>query len=482
MSEELKGAETVQTPEHLRGVSQEEVTDVAKVVWGLVMPEIRGEADEVREASGFFLPAGQAELSAREKEQHLTKNLRLHTFKTGGCGHVTGKHEVTSTGVDGGATLSAARTGCLYCDYGRCESAVSEEEMMGYIDRCIDGDPGYLPGDELKEAPDYKEMGAVRSNEGYDVKEYNITPLGSLFDENEVPPGARKHYFERLAEQKTKLQPGERMMVDFETRFEFVTEEKLKEMRDILGDDVDIDVGVGTESICEEIRELAGNKKMDPDWQEKVELLHKYNCCVLGHVLVKPPFLTEREAVMDAVGTVRYLEKHNLVDVFIVMTMNRRPKTLTPRLEELAMYELPSIWTVVEIMKQIGPELAAKSKFLGFQNNRNQENVVHGCDNCNDSVVSLILDYHGYPDEYEAIMKAAEENDKKPCECKNEWLMRMNKKHSSSLAERIATGMDTILASDQGTSFREVQELVKEGKNLAQVRELLAGRKAETSV
>jgi len=473
MAEMLTGAETVVTPEHLMGISQKEVADVARVVWGLVMPEIRGEADESRDASGFWLPAGQGEYSPAERAEHKIKNIRLHSFKTGGCGHVTGKHEVTATGVDAEATLSAARTGCLYCDYGRCDSNVTEEEMMSFIDRCIDGDPDYKPGDEEKSGSDFREMGARRANEGADFKEYNITPMGSLFDNNEVSPDVRRHYFERLADEKKLLEPGEKMMVDFETRFEFITEDKLKEMRDILGDDVEIDVGVGTESICEEIRELAGNKKMSADWKEKIELLHKYNCSVLGHVLIKPPFLTEREAVMDAVGTIRYLEKEGLVDVFIVMTMNRRPKTLTPRLEELAMYELPSIWSVIEVMKQVGPRIAERSKFLGFQNNRNQENVVHGCDGCNDKVVSLILNYHGYDDEYRAIMDAAESTE---CECKQTWEMRMSQRPKAPLSERIATAMDSILTADQHTDFREIQQLVAGGKNLSQIRAILDER------
>jgi archaeosine synthase beta-subunit len=477
MAEKLRGAETVETPEDLKGITQAELKEISTIAWGLTMPEIRGDARPIQEASGFFLPAGQSELSDREKSEHLTRNIRLHGFMTGGCGHVTGKHEISPTGIDGEVTMSMAKTGCLYCDYGRCDRAVSAEEMMSYIDRCIDGDSDYEPGDEGKEGDEFKEMGARRSNEGYDVKEYNITPLGSLFDENEVPPAARRHYFERLAEEKKLLKPGEKMLVDFETRFEFVSEEKLQEMRDILGDDVEIDVGVGTESICEEIREYAGNKKMYRGWKEKADLLHAYGCKVYGHVLVKPPFLTEKEAVMDAVGTMKYLEKEGLVDVFVVMTMNRRPNTLTPLLEEEGMYELPSTWSVIQIMKEIGPDLAAKSKFLGFQNN-SEENVVHGCPDCNDTVVAKILDYHGYRDEYDSIMEAA---DKTECRCKQTWKMRRAQKPRAPLAERIAIGMDKALEA-QGTGFRELQELVKSGKNFSEIRELLDARREEASV
>ncbi|MCX6779168.1 MAG: hypothetical protein NTU97_02975, partial [Candidatus Magasanikbacteria bacterium] len=211
------------------------------------------------------------------------------------------------------------------------------------------------------------------------------------------------------------------------------------------------------ESLNPLIREGAVNKHLPKDYQDKIALLRKYRMRVAGHLQIKPPFVTERETVEDVIASARELYGKGLVDRIIIMTMNSRPSTLVGKLEQEGKYELPSHWSVVEIMRQLGKGLCHETRFYGFVVMDPKIKVVKGCEECDDVIMPLILDFSGSGDEYDRIMAAA---DSLNCPCKREWQQKMDPANqpSTTLPERIAKGLDDLGREYLGKSFQEMKE------------------------
>lgn len=249
-----------------------------------------------------------------------------------------------------------------------------------------------------------------------------------------------KKIFQKIAERKNNFK-----LMEFitESRLEFINEEKLKEMRAIIGNDVDVEVGFGIESMNRLIREGVINKHLPDDYKEKIALLRKYNVKVAGHIIIKPPLLTEGEAIEDAVNGIREMFSNNLADIGIIMTMNKKPATLIGKLIEEGKYKLPSIWTTVEIMKRIGPELALKCGFFGFSvaDEKNVE-ITNGCNQCRDEIFERLINYSPNNDAYNNLMQAA---DKMDCPCKRNWQKEVVAKPKSTLVQRIAGELDLLI-------------------------------------
>ena len=204
-------------------------------------------------------------------------------------------------------------------------------------------------------------------------------------------------------------------------------------------------------------------KDVPEDFEDRIHLLQSLGMKATAHTLVKPPFLTEQEAIDDAVFTVKTAFEKNLADLMLVMTMNKRDATLVGELAERGQYELPKIWSTVAIMRALGPELCKKTKFLGFsiapEAIEKDAETVNGCDGCRESIVKKITEFASTPEQWQEIMDAADATD---CDCKTEWNRRINEKPALSLPERVAHQLDPIARTYTKKSFREWEIQVKE--------------------
>ena len=395
--ESVKPAEqTISISPEMKGISREEVLRMAEESWPSIMKRLRAERGAaVVDRWGYF-----------KQPLKPGRDHPIAYLATEGCQH-------------------AICGGCTMCDYG-VGKKLPREKLIEKLRA------------EIEEVFPILES----SNEGYqDFGAFNIIALGSFFDDEEIPPEVRELIYEKIAANKSK---HDEILFTTESRLECIDEEKLKRMREMLGDDVRIEIGFGLESTDPLVREGSINKKLPPDWKEKIALLRKYNVEVAAHVMIKPPFLTEEEAINDAVETIKFLDEENLADMVIAMTMNRRPATVVGKLEEEGKYELPSIWTVLEIMRRLGPELSNKTRFLGFNLSEaevDEVKVVKGCEGCEEEVVERLLPFTGAEGEYDDIMKAAEATH---CQCRSKWQERLKKKPDSTMAERIAAGIDFL--------------------------------------
>lgn len=187
----------------------------------------------------------------------------------------------------------------------------------------------------------------------FDLNKYRILclyNLGSLLNPKEISLKAVREIFSSLANFK-----GIKKVI-IESRAEYINPDVLQNIKDVYPGIVE--VGMGLESSDYTIRELCHHKNM-PDlnvYKEAIKVLHKYNFKVLTYVNQKPVFLTEKEAIDDAVKTSLYAFKHGSDAVSIEPT-SLQNHSLTDYLYNLGLYDVPWLWSVREVVKNIYKKL-----------------------------------------------------------------------------------------------------------------------------
>jgi len=389
-------------PPELKDVTEEEVIRVADLAWQDIMKKIHKQRGQktIKKWGYINIPV----LYRPGRQMPLTH------IPTRGCrSHLNG--------------------GCTMCDYGHLDNLTETEQKKQAILAL-----NHIEKSNLK----YPELYL-----------FNLTSIGSFFDVGEIQISLRKYIFERIADNRSK---SKYIWFITESRLEYINEENVKEMINILGEDINIEIGFGFESSNKLIQEGCINKRFPENYKDKIRLLKSYNIILDCHIIIKPPFLTEMEAIDDTVKSTRYIFDNDLADLAIVMAMNEKPLTLVGKLISKGKYELPSIWSVVEIIKRLGPDICSETRFFGFITNNAEVKTVKGCNECSDKIMPTILNFTGDVKEFHDIIKTADSID---CKCKREWKQKIKFKPKSTLAERIATGIDELAKEYLNKSFKD---------------------------
>ena len=178
--------------------------------------------------------------------------------------------------------------------------------------------------------------------QGYNgEKLIKIFTSGSFLDDHEMSPNIQKKILSKLLETADK--------VSVESRPEYVTDKKLSEIKKIVGKKA-FEVGIGLETANDFIREHSINKVFTfNDYKKAAEALkkHKFNCKT--YVLVKPPFLTEKESIEDCKNTVETIKPY--ADTISFNPTNVQRNTVVEHLWKRRQFRPAWLWSVVEILK-----------------------------------------------------------------------------------------------------------------------------------
>lgn len=295
-------------------------------------------------------------------------------------------------------------------------------------------------------------------NKGQKQGTFNISTGGSFFDDQELSENFRMKIYKRIAKNRKKHR---NILFRTETRLEFISEEKLREMRKILKNNVEIIIGFGIESTNLLIREACINKNLPVNYINKIKLLKKFNVKTNVPIILKPPFLSEKEAINDAVKSVKDILKAGTADYANVMTMNSRPGTLVRLLEEEGRYQLPKIWSTIEVIKLLGFNIVKKMSFPGFSvgAGKKQIRTVKGCKECNKVIMPIILQFNKpTKDRWNYLLKASRNIN---CSCEKEWIKLINKKEKYNLRKRIFLELDYISTKFLGIRANDVLSNLK---------------------
>lgn len=274
---------------------------------------------------------------------------------------------------------------------------------------------------------DYVEQ-FIKEFQKYDYKEHPILCVyneGNFFNENELPAEARREILRIISHNR------DIKSVILESLPRFITEEVLAETVEILRNKR-VEIGVGLESANPLIRSLCINKSFDLQTFERVaELVNKY-ADLLVYVLIKPPFLTEAEALIDAINTAWYAFSHG-ARVVSLEPLSVGEYTMQGFLYKVGLYRPPWLWTVLEVARIAS--LFGEVRIGGYQFAPAYELVAHNCEICTPKVKNAIRTYNATLDD--SVLMDLD------CHCKEQWKEDL-RKAMPSLTERIPQMLDAI--------------------------------------
>lgn len=164
---------------------------------------------------------------------------------------------------------------------------------------------------------------------------------GSFFDSEEIPLPAQRYVLEELGKDPRVRE------VRIETRPEFVTYPLIADSS-ALFTDTELHISIGLEVCSDEIRSLSVHKGFTyDDFIRAAEKIRQYAYLDV-YLLLKPPFLTEGEAVEEMKESLKKLAAVFPSTVYIT-PCKVFPTTMLEDLQDRGLYRIPWLWSLLEI-------------------------------------------------------------------------------------------------------------------------------------
>ncbi|WP_456369324.1 archaeosine biosynthesis radical SAM protein RaSEA [Geoglobus sp.] len=234
----------------------------------------------------------------------------------------------------------------------------------------------------------------LRAVEGRSAEVLKIFTSGSFFDDREVSRETRERIYSKAVEMGFK-----KLVV--ESRPEFITEGVAEEIENA---GIEVEVGIGLETSNDDLRDLLINKGFSfEDFVTASEILRGV-ARVKAYLLMKPPLLSEREAIDDVLRSVKDVSSYADVISLNLMTVHR--KTYVEKLWQMKVYRPPWLWSAVKVLESAGTEIICDPVAGG------KSRGPHNCYVCDDRVVSEIR-----------LFSLTQDRNvfKTECECREQW-------------------------------------------------------------
>lgn len=228
-----------------------------------------------------------------------------------------------------------------------------------------------------------------------------IYTSGSFLDDREVDPGSRQHILEGFAGRARRLL--------FETLPEFATPDSLNPLRKSFSGE--LEVALGLESTQPEVLLRYVNKNSPPDaYLAAADRVRELGLRAKGYLLLKPPYLTEREAIEDVVTSVRVAAPH--FDALSVNPVHIQNGTVVEWLYHRGRYRPPWLWSLSEVMHRSSTDRGA-SRLVTFPTAGGLARGPHNCGACDRQFLSA-LEEVSLSQQFEALTGLQ-------CSCGAEW-------------------------------------------------------------
>jgi radical SAM enzyme (TIGR01210 family) len=277
------------------------------------------------------------------------------------------------------------------CAWNRCR-------MCGYRHERYHG----LSGDALADRI-IRQVNWVKAN--FRDDEYQMLKIftsGSFFDPEEVPPPVRDAV---AAAFRGKL-------VIAETRPEYVTTDAISEFIAGIDDgtwEKPLYVAMGLETTDDGIREKSIDKGFTfADFTGAADRARAGGAGVKTYLMMKPPFLTEQEAIDDMHRSIR--EAAPWSDMISMNLCTVQSRTEVERYWKQGAYRPPYLWSVIAVLLDAGPHVLCDP--VGGGSVRGP----HNCGTCDHEIIGALADYSLTADR--SLLRAVAETD---CTCKKEW-------------------------------------------------------------
>src|SRR3989475_618433 len=220
---------------------------------------------------------------------------------------------------------------------------------------------------------------------------------GNFFDDHEVSPDVRERILKELGDRCDK--------VIVETLAHLLRRDQLEHAMRFVGE---LEIALGLESTNENVLKYAVNKVWGlKEHARAASLAHEVGATVKTYLLIKPPFLTEREAIEDADRSGHEADPHS--DTVSFNPVNVQSRTIVDRLFRRGEYRPPWLWSVVEVLERTR-DLNAYVK--SHPTAGGMVRGAHNCGICDRRVVNAIEEFSlGLRDDFADLS----------CPCQDVW-------------------------------------------------------------
>jgi radical SAM enzyme (TIGR01210 family) len=211
--------------------------------------------------------------------------------------------------------------------------------------------------------------------------------------------------------------------ITIESRPQYLKKDTVKSLSRLFdGSGVELEIGMGVEAENEVVRQVCINKQGNKQqFINSAKLLKEYDIQPLAYVLLKPPFLTEREAIEEAVVTAHFAVNIGFTRISLE-PMSIHTYTLVEALTNTGDYKVPWLWSVVEVASRC----ADIAKLFGIggigyypiPSNYSHNRCCDNEDNCNRKCSDAIIEYGKCRD--------VKVFDGLSCKCKSIWESECN--------------------------------------------------------
>ncbi|HYB78020.1 MAG TPA: archaeosine biosynthesis radical SAM protein RaSEA [Thermoplasmata archaeon] len=224
---------------------------------------------------------------------------------------------------------------------------------------------------------------------------------GSFLDDREVDPASRTAIVSAFS--------GRARRFLFETLPEFATHESVGPLRDAFAGEVE--VALGLESTDPTILSRFVNKGSTPaEYLEASDRLRSMKVRTKAYLLLKPPYLTESEAVADVVSSVRDAAPH--FDALSVNPVHIQNGTVVEWLYHRGRYRPPWLWSLVDALRG-GSSVRGSARLLSFPTAGGLPRGPHNCGRCDAQVLAAI--------EEASLSQEFGSLEGLTCDCRVEW-------------------------------------------------------------
>ncbi|MFW9787513.1 MAG: archaeosine biosynthesis radical SAM protein RaSEA [Candidatus Thorarchaeota archaeon] len=233
-----------------------------------------------------------------------------------------------------------------------------------------------------------------------------IYTSGSFLDDDEVPAKARESILQIIAQDERVRE------VVLESRPEYVTDKTLSDVRTRLGDRI-VEIGMGLESASDTIRTVCINKNFDlAMFKEALKTAKNYNIGIRAYVLLKPPLLTERDALIDAISTIQEARELGVTTVSL-NPVNVQKDTLVEKLWTRGNYRPPWLWSVLEVLRKASNVSDEWMKIICDPVAGGKRRGAHNCGTCDSNIVEAIRQF--------SLSQDSTHLQNQTCDCIRQW-------------------------------------------------------------
>jgi radical SAM enzyme (TIGR01210 family) len=260
--------------------------------------------------------------------------------------------------------------GCTMCGYRQASpGGVTEEDLGRQIDQALSAYKG----------------------EPF-VKFYTS---GSFLDENEIPLAIRERIF-------GEFRSCVRLLV--ESRPEFVTEDVVS------GLPKNLTIALGLESSDPDVLKTSINKGFTPEDSRRAgRTIRGAGLSVRTYLLLKPPFLTETQAMEDTVSSALFADEFS--NEISINPLNVQRATYAERLWKAGDLRSPWIWSLIEVMKRLSGNV--DSRIISSPSGGGSQRGVHNCGVCDAAALEAVERF--------SFSQNVKDLNVPACECKKAW-------------------------------------------------------------